>query len=220
MLFWRVENMGREFLEIFEQWAVSYDDTVVGHDLEYKEVFSHYEQILDAVAARSIGHVVEFGVGTGNLTQKLLAVGLRVTGIEPSPSMRKIAEQKLAGNAVILDGDFLHFPEVKKIDTFVSSYAFHHLTDNEKAEAVAHYGKLLSKDGRIVFADTMYESEEDHYNAIVKAKNEGFHNLAKDLETEYYTTIPFLKSILEKNSFSATFTRINDFVWLMEGVKQ
>jgi len=212
--------MGREFLEIFEQWADSYDETVVGQTLEYKEVFSNYEQILAVVAARSYGHVVEFGVGTGNLTQKLLAEGLRVTGIEPSPSMRKIAEEKLAGEAVILDGDFLHYPEVKNIDTFVSTYAFHHLTDNEKAEAAAHYGKLLSKGGRIVFADTMYESEEDYYYAIVKAKKEGFHNLAKDLETEYYTTIPFLKTILEKNSFSVTFTRYNDFVWLMEGIKK
>lgn len=212
--------MGREFLEIFEQWADSYDETVIGHDLEYKEVFSHYEQILEAVAARSFGHVVEFGVGTGNLTQKLLANGLVVTGIEPSPSMRKIAEEKLGERAMIIDGDFLHFPELKNIDTLVSTYAFHHLTDEEKAEAVAHYGTLLSKGGRIVFADTMYESEEDYNNTIVKAKNKGFHNLAKDLETEYYTTIPFLKNILEKYSFSVTFTRFNNFVWLMEGVKQ
>jgi putative AdoMet-dependent methyltransferase len=212
--------MGREFLEIFEQWADSYDETVVGHDLEYKEVFAKYEQILEAVVARSSGHVVEFGVGTGNLTQKLLANGLKVTGIEPSPSMRKIAEAKLSDKAVLLDGDFLNFTDIKNIDTFVSTYAFHHLTDEEKAKAIVHYSKHLSKDGRIVFADTMFESKETYNNQIVKAKNEGFHNLAKDLETEYYPTIPFLSSILEKNGFSVTFTRFNDFVWLMEGVKQ
>jgi putative AdoMet-dependent methyltransferase len=212
--------MGREFLEIFEQWADSYDDTVVGHDLEYQKVFSKYDQILEAVANRSIGHVVEFGLGTGNLTKKLLANGLRVTGVEPSRSMRKIAEDKLNGEAKIVDGDFLHFPDIEKIDTFVSTYAFHHLTDDEKAAAVAKYGNLLSKGGKIVFADTMYESEEDYKNAIVKAIEEGFHNLANDLETEYYTTIPILKTILEKNNFSVSFTRCNNFVWLMEGVKQ
>ncbi|WP_312474019.1 class I SAM-dependent methyltransferase [Neobacillus sp.] len=212
--------MGREFLEIFEEWADSYDETVVGHDIEYKEVFSNYQQILEAVAARSIGHVVEFGVGTGNLTNKLIANGLRVTGIEPSPSMRKIAEEKLGGKAVLLDGDFLLFPQVKNIETFVSTYAFHHLTDDEKAEAISCYSKHLSKGGKIVFADTMFESAEDYKQQIVKAKHEGFPNLAKDLETEYYTTIPFLKNTLEENSFSVTFTRFNDFVWLMEGVKQ
>lgn len=212
--------MGREFLDLFEQWADSYDNTVVGHDPEYKEVFSHYEKILEKVAALSIGHVVEFGVGTGNLTKKLLANGLTVTGIEPSPSMRKIAEEKLNGEAVILDGDFLQFPELKNIDTIVSTYAFHHLTNDEKAQAIAHYGNILSKGGKIVFADTMYESEEDYKSSIVKAKNEGFHNLANDLVTEYYTTIPVLKNILENHSFSVSFKRCNDFVWLMESVKQ
>ncbi|MGG1677508.1 class I SAM-dependent DNA methyltransferase [Neobacillus sp. NRS-1170] len=212
--------MGREFLEVFEQWADTYDETVVGNDIQYKEVFSKYEEILEGVANRSYGHVVEFGVGTGNLTKKLLAKGLKVTGIEPSQSMRKIAEDKLNGEALLLDGDFLQFPEQIIIDTFVSSYAFHHLTDDEKAEAIAKYGRLLSIGGKIVFADTLYETEEDYNNAIVEAKNNGFHNLAKDLETEYYTTIPFLKHILQKNGFSVTFTRFNDFVWVMEGVKQ
>jgi len=212
--------MGREFLEIFEQWADSYDDTVVGHDMEYLEVFSHYEQILDLVVARSHGHVVEFGVGTGNLTQKLRLKGLAVTGIEPSPSMRKISVEKLGDDALILDGDFLHYPNIENIDTIVSTYAFHHLTDDEKAIAIAGYSKLLSKSGKIVFADTMYETEEDYNCAIVKAKTEGFHSLAKDLETEYYTTIPVLKHIFEKNGFSVSFTKCNEFVWLMEGVKQ
>jgi putative AdoMet-dependent methyltransferase len=213
------EIMGREFLEVFEQWADSYDETVVGHDLEYKEVFSRYEQILEGVAARSFGHVMEFGVGTGNLTMKLVDRGLKVTGVEPSAPMRQIAEEKLGDHAPIFDGDFFHFPEDQEIDTFVSTYAFHHLNDDEKALAVAHYGKLISKGGKIVLADTMYESVEDYKLAIEDAKEKGFHNLAKDLETEYYTTIPVLKRILEENGFSVSFTRFNDFVWLMEGVK-
>ncbi|WP_026572368.1 class I SAM-dependent methyltransferase [Bacillus sp. UNC438CL73TsuS30] len=212
--------MGREFLDLFEQWADSYDDTVIGCDQEYKEVFSGYEEILDLAAFQSSGHVVEFGVGTGNLTKKLLSRGLIVTGIEPSSSMREIALQKLNNQVVVLDGDFLEFPEIKNIDTFVSTYAFHHLTDDEKAAAVEKYSKLLLKGGKIVFADTMYESEEDYNNAIEKAKSEGFHNLANDLATEYYTTIPVLKNILENNGFSVSFKKCNEFVWLMDGVKR
>ncbi|MFJ5758109.1 class I SAM-dependent methyltransferase [Neobacillus sp. NPDC093182] len=212
--------MGLEFLDVFEQWADSYDKSVGGHNLEYKEVFAGYEQILEGVTKRSTGFVVEFGVGTGNLTKKLLDSGLKVTGIEPSIPMRGIANAKLGTKAKILDGDFLHFPEIRDIDTIVSTYAFHHLTDEEKDEAIAQYGKLLSKGGRIVFADTMFESVEDYKNAIVKAREEGLHNLAKDLETEYYTTIPILTRILEKSGFTVSFKRCNDFVWLMEGEKQ
>jgi putative AdoMet-dependent methyltransferase len=212
--------LGREFLDVFEQWADSYDESVSGYNREYKAVFAGYEQILEAVTAFSKGNVLEFGVGTGNLTKKLLDFGLKVTGIEPSLPMRGIAEAKIGTNAKILDGDFLHFPEIINVDSIVSTYAFHHLTDEEKDEAIAKYGKLLSKGGRIVFADTMFESVEDYKNAIVNAKEEGFHNLAKDLETEYYTTIPILTRILEKSGFTVSFKRFNDFVWLMEGEKQ
>jgi putative AdoMet-dependent methyltransferase len=212
--------LGLEFLDVFEQWADSYDESVGGNNREYKAVFTGYEQILEAVTALSKGHVVEFGVGTGNLTKKLLDSGLKVTGIEPSVPMRGIAEAKLGTKAKILDGDFLHFPEIINVDTIVSTYAFHHLTDVEKDEAIAKYGKLLSKGGRIVFADTMFESVEEYNNAIVKAREQGFHNLAKDLETEYYTTIPILKSILENSGFTVIFNRCNHFVWLMKGEKR
>jgi putative AdoMet-dependent methyltransferase len=211
--------MGKEFIELFEQWADSYDDSVTGHDLEYKEVFRNYEGILDAVAARSSGHVMEFGPGTGNLTAKLLEKGLRVTGVEPSPAMRKIAIAKLGEQAAIAEGDFLSYPAGEPVDTIVSTYAFHHLTDEEKNEAAASYSHLLATGGKIVFADTMYESEEAYKKAISDAEEQGFHNLAEDLQREYYTTIPVLRNILEQNGFKANFSRCNDFVWLMEGEK-
>ena len=76
--------MGREFIELFEDWAENYDDTVSGYDNEYREVFDGYGEILDRVVSKSYGHVLEFGVGTGNLTARLLEAGLEVTGIEPS----------------------------------------------------------------------------------------------------------------------------------------
>ncbi|WP_442595107.1 class I SAM-dependent methyltransferase [Neobacillus sp. D3-1R] len=212
--------MGREFLNIFEQWADSYDQTVVGHDEEYMEVFSNYEAILEEVANRANGHVVEFGVGTGNLTSKLLRRNLQVTGIEPSPAMRKIAIEKLGMQTQILDGDFIIFPETDPVDTFVSTYAFHHLTDEEKEQAIEKYGKKLAIGGKIVFADTMYESEEAYKEAIQDALSKGYLNLAMDLKTEYYTTIPVLKEMLEKNGFEVRFISCNKFVWILEAEKK
>ncbi|NHM30789.1 class I SAM-dependent DNA methyltransferase [Neobacillus terrae] len=211
--------MGREFLDVFEEWADSYDASVLGQDEEYKEVFKKYDKILEEVALRSRGNVVEFGVGTGNITVKLLEKGHKVTGIEPSKPMRKIAKEKLGRHAEVMDGDFLVFPELNNVMSIVSSYAFHHLTDVEKEEAISLYGKLLPKEGKIVFADTMYESEKDYLKAINNAKEKGFHNLASNLQSEYYSTIPILKGMMEKNGFLVSFFRCNDFVWIMEGVK-
>lgn len=211
--------MGREFIDLFNVWSSSYDDTVLGNGIEYREVFQDYYHILERVADLSYGHVLEFGAGTGNLTEKLLALGYTVTAIEPSPEMRKIAIDKLIGKVEIIDGDFLDFPVPESVDTIVSTYAFHHLTDLEKAKAIALYGGLLNTGGKIVFADTMYQSKAAHQKAIKDAKEAEFLSLAEDLQTEYYTTIPYLLSVLEENDFQVSFNRCNNFVWIMEAVK-
>ncbi len=212
--------MGNEFVEIFEDWAESYDQTIAGQELEYQEVFLHYEDILQEVAQRSIGRVLEFGVGTGNLTKKLLNNGLSVTGIEPSQAMRRMANEKLDNQVPILEGDFFRFPSSLPFDTVVSTYVFHHLTDEEKASAINCFSKRLPSGGKLVFADTMYESIQAYHKAISDALQKEFHHLAEDLQREYYTTIPYLKEVLEKNSFEASFKQCNDFVWLMEAVRK
>jgi putative AdoMet-dependent methyltransferase len=214
--------MGREFLDVFELWASSYDDTVSGVDVEYREVFRNYQPILEQVSLLSQGHVLEFGAGTGNLTEKLLNRGHKVTAIEPSKSMREIAKTKLFDhpNVSILDGDFLTFEVPYCVDTIVSTYAFHHLTDEEKAEAISRYRKLLKTGGKIVFADTMFKSKSAYQQAIEDAKEVNLLNLAKDLETEYYTTISYLQNIVEVNDFFVIFRQCNHFVWIMEAVKR
>ena len=212
--------MGREFLHLFDEWAEYYDDTVAGNDKEYEEVFRNYDEILQEVVDLSSGKVMEFGPGTGNLTKKLLIKGLSVVAIEPSSTMRRIAERKIKSkNVTFLDGDFFQFPTDEKIDTIVSTYAFHHLTDQEKADAVKHYGNLLQVGGKIVFADTMFINEVAHNEAIKDAEYKDFLKLADDLRTEYYPTISYMEKILKENNFVVKFKRCNQFTWIMYAVK-
>jgi putative AdoMet-dependent methyltransferase len=210
--------MGREFVDLFDHWAESYDQAVTGKDLEYQEVFLNYEHILNEVADLVNGNVVEFGTGTGNLTQRLLEKGCSVVGVEPSAAMRKIASNKMP-HLTLLDGDFLNFQLIGPIDAFVSSYAFHHLEDSEKANAITKYSALLSTGGKVVFADTVFGSEDEKQTFIKEAKNKHFLSLVQDLETEYYTTIPILESMFQSNGFSVRFKQLNRFVWLMEAEK-
>ena len=97
---------------------------------------------------------------------------------------------------------------------------FHHLTDEEKASAINCFSKRLSSGGKLVFADTIFESIQAYHKAISHALQKEFPHLAEDLQREYYTTIPYLKEVLEKNSFEASFKQCNDFVWLMEAVRK
>ncbi|PKG24473.1 class I SAM-dependent DNA methyltransferase [Niallia nealsonii] len=211
--------MGNEFAEIFEKWADTYDESIKS-DAEYKEVFFDYDKILQEVAKRAFGHVLEFGPGTGNLTVKLLNKGLSVTAIEPSQAMRKHAKEKLGEKAIIKNGDFLVFEITENPQTIVSTYAFHHLTDKEKRKAVELYSNFLPSGGKIVFADTMFTSNDKYLQTINDAVKKGYPNLAEDLKREYYTTIPILTEIFQDNGFTVKFEQFNDFVWIMEGVKK
>lgn len=210
--------MGREFVTIFDEWVHTYDDSVRGKDAEYRDVFFKYEEILQAVADAATGPVLEFGVGTGNLTQKLIGRGLQVAGIEPNEAMRKVTQEKLK-DVSIIDGDFLEFETPIKPNSFVSSYAFHHLTDAEKAKAFQLYADLLPVGGKVVFADTMFKSAEARNRRADFEKTRGHDNLVEDLNREYYTTLPIMKELIEQAGFTVEFTQLNNYVWLIDASK-
>jgi putative AdoMet-dependent methyltransferase len=211
--------MGREFVEIFDQWVHTYDQSVEGKDKEYEDVFKHYDGILRATADLAISPVVEFGVGTGNLTQKMLERGMHVTGIEPNAAMREATSQKLP-ELVLHDGDFLDFPLTGEVRTFTSSYAFHHLTDAEKAQAFKLYAEKLPAGGKVVFADTVFESSEIKQQTIEFEEARAYANLVEDLQREYYTTLPVLRELIENAGFTVEFTQLNSYVWLIDATKK
>jgi len=212
--------MGREFVNIFDEWADSYDASVTGNDPEYKDVFEGYEAILDEVVKRASGRIVEFGTGTGNLTAKLIDAGNNVIGIEPNEKMREMTAKRFP-NHEIIDGDLLQFDiENKEVNAFVSSFVFHHLTDEEKGEALKVYASLLPAGGKVVFADTAFITEDAKQAQIKKERDRGYNNVADDLEREYYTTIPTLTELFEKAGFQTRFSKMNDYVWIMDATKK
>ncbi|WP_128102907.1 class I SAM-dependent methyltransferase [Paenibacillus sp. DCT19] len=212
--------MGREFVPLFDQWSNNYDLTVTGHNEQYQEVFEDYEKILHSVVSEVHGTILEFGVGTGNLTEKLVAAGHKVYGVEPSRGMiQQIQRRKI--NFQLFEGDFLDFPPLTEpIDAIVSTYAFHHLTDAEKEQAISIYAKLLQPHGKIVFADTIFQNQDSRRQIEEEVASQGYSGLLTDLRTEYYTTIEVLHPILSKHGFRTNFSRLNKYVWLMSAQKE
>ena len=211
--------MGREFVEIFDEWVHTYDDSVSGKDEEYKDVFVKYNEILQTVADAAIGPVIEFGVGTGNLTEKLLNRGLEVVGVEPNEAMRKATAEKIAG-LILIDGDFLEFETNFAPQSFVSSYAFHHLTDAEKARAFQLYAEQLPSGGKVVFADTLFESEAAKNEIIAFEQARGHANLVEDLNREYYTTVPVMEKLIMDAGFTVKLLKMNNYVFLIDATKK
>ncbi|UOQ46748.1 class I SAM-dependent methyltransferase [Gracilibacillus caseinilyticus] len=212
--------MGREFLDVFEEWASSYDEAVTGHDPQYRDVFERYDTILGEVAQLAEGSVLEFGVGTGNLTEKIIEKGQHVIGIEPSEPMRKLAKEKLP-DLPLQEGDFLSFPTVDEpIHSIVSTYAFHHLTKEEKQEAIANFFSLLEEGGKVVFADTVYESEPAEQQIKQEAEEKGYHDLLEDLNREYYPHLEELRQLFTESGFHFEAMQRNKFVWIFVAEKQ
>ncbi|WP_214888553.1 class I SAM-dependent methyltransferase [Exiguobacterium sp. s142] len=208
--------MGLQFMDIFKEWATQYDTTVAGHDEQYKEVFAGYEEMLSEVVDHLEGKVMEFGVGTGNLSMKILERH-ELVAVEPSPEMRAVAAEKLEID--IIDGDFLNYPTTEQIDTIVSSYAFHHLTDEEKRTAIQGYVEQLDSP-RFVLLDTMFASQKAKRDILDWASGNGYDDLVEDLNREFYPYTQTIQAMLEANGYTVSLTQKNKFVWLVVATKQ
>lgn len=207
------------FNAFFDDWADDYDETVESQDGEYREVFKNYQEILNETVKHILKYkgakVLDIGAGTGNLTNAASKIGYNVIGLEPNVKMRTIASDKYPF-IKFMPGTFLSIPiEDHSLDAIINSYAFHHLTDDEKKEAVKLFKNKLQKDGLVVIADTMYESEIAKENILNDVKSSGYSSLLHDLETEFYTTHKILKNIFEHEGFKVSFLQMNKFVWIL-----
>jgi len=212
--------MASHFAHVFESWAPVYDSTVNDRHGEYGEVFLGYRQILHQVANKvpvnTPGYVVDMGSGTGNLAHVLRLRGHQVIAVDPVVAMLDEAGHKYP-NLELAPGDFLsyNYGQLPSVKAIVSSYAFHHLTDPEKEEALSRMKTALSAGGRIILADTVFESEKAKESTIQRAIEMGYHNLAHDLATEYYTTITFFENVGERLGLKWSLMRLNYYVWLL-----
>src|SRR5580698_7856455 len=87
----RPESTARRYGQVFDEIAAEYDR----HRPAYPD-----ELVDQACRVAGIGsgdHVLEVGCGSGQLTRSLAARGLRVTALEPGPSLMELARQNLAG---------------------------------------------------------------------------------------------------------------------------
>jgi|SRR5690554_5498863 len=105
--------------------------------------------------------VLDVGFGTGVLTKKLYDGGYEIYGIDFSQRMIEIAREKMP-LAKLIQYDFSKgLPEElenKQFDYIISTYAIHHLEDEDKIRFINRLEGHLSKDGRIIIGDIAFET--------------------------------------------------------------
>ena len=113
------------------------------------------------------------------------------------------------------------FPEITDaIDTIVSTYVFHHLTEDEKQRVIGKYAAMLPKGGKVLFGDTMFLSLARKMELIDEARQAGHQRLAADLEREYYPVTADIERYFRQHGFTSRFKQINEYVWLVEAQRE
>ncbi len=187
----------------FDSWAETYDEDVRIEDW----IHADYERVLTLVAGKVSGTVVDIGCGTGNILRFLKCE--RYIGVEPSRGMRVKFREKHGFEP--FNGHFLHIPLPDgTADVVISTYALHHMPDEEKKDALKEMLRILKPEGKIVIADVMFESEEKKMRI---GEEDG---LKEEIEDEYFATVDELRKICTKLGLECRFERVNRYVWIAE----
>lgn len=161
----------------FDLWADGYDSSVQLSEEKNEYPFAGYKDVLNSiyniVKDKKDGKVLDIGFGTGILTKKLFDDNYIIHGIDFSSEMIKIAHDKMP-EAQFTEWDFTnglpHSFVNEKFDFIISTYALHHLTDNQKVVFINGLKEYLEPGGTIVIGDIAFLSEND----LLKCKNISF----------------------------------------------
>lgn len=176
----------------FDLWANGYDKSVNLSEENNEYPFAGYKDVLNYIYNQVREHrnssVLDIGFGTGILTTQLYNEGYHITGIDFSSNMIDIAKNKMP-DAVLLNWDFTRgLPEEiinNKYDYIISTYAIHHIPDEEKIKFIKSLSKLLNVNGKLLIGDVSFETwkELDICKEMHKEiwDNEEFYFVANDM---------------------------------------
>lgn len=145
---------------------------------------------------------LDIGTGTGNLAGRLIKEGADMAGVDQSNEMLKECQRKFPEMETKL-GNFLALPYLDgKFDFVVSSFALHHLTNDQMRMAIPEMRRVLKPRGRICIADLMTDGEG---------------SAAREEDENY---IPFAKLIdlLESSGYVAKFQKMNELLHVVMAV--
>jgi putative AdoMet-dependent methyltransferase len=197
--------------------ATGYDRNVQN---ERDPIRAGYSQLLDWIAeqvdALSSPRVLDLGSGTGNLGMRLRDDAALIC-VDVSTAMTKIARAKLAARREVsfVTADLLEFFETNSMlfDAVVSSYAIHHLTEDEKTLLFEHIARSLRPGGIAALGDLMFENAESRTAMLQTYRTTGRGELAEDIEDEFFWTLDSALHKFRSLGFDAEARRFSELSW-------
>lgn len=185
----------------FNQWINEYDEMVERSAKVNKYPFAGYydvlENIYQMVASKSNAKVLDLGFGTGKLTNKLYEHGCIIYGQDFSLEMIELSLKKMP-NAHLYKGDFsngLVEPlSNNKYDYIISTYALHHLSNEQKICFINNLFNNLNDNGKIIIGDIMFSTTKELDDCRKQAQDDWD-------EEESYFVIEDIKNIFPNMLF-------------------
>jgi putative AdoMet-dependent methyltransferase len=198
----------------FDLWADGYDKSVAISEESKEYPFAGYKKVLNhiynEVRKKNKATVLDIGFGTGVLTTELYNAGSCIVGIDFSSNMIEIAKQKMP-QALLINWDLTKgLPDIirnNRFDYIISTYAIHHLSDEEKIIFIKSLIPLLNEKGKILIGDVSFETRSELEKCKEKYKeqwdDDEFYFAAEEIRenfsSEYicrYTKISLCAGIL------------------------
>ncbi|WP_167751373.1 MerR family transcriptional regulator [Lentibacillus salicampi] len=199
----------------FDKQAAGYDQNIKMAGYRFN-VHQDYDKALSKAAETTQlnpGEVcMDIGVGTGNLGAKFLNQGARVIGVDQSGEMLKVCHEKYPAIET-RKGHFLALPLLdKEVDTIVSSYALHHIPDNEKLLALEEMSRVLKGEGQICLVDLMFRNDTHRGDMIRQFGEDGNSEAVDAIEDEFYADRSRLTEWFTANGFHVKTHAFNDIL--------
>lgn len=156
----------------FDERAASWDEPA---KVERAEAIA--DSICAAINLDPTVRMLEYGAGTGLLTQALRDRVGPVTLVDSSVGMRQVMEQKIANHdlldARIGDTDLLDMPTAEKFDLITAAMVLHHIADT--SAVLANFARILEAGGHVAIADLDAEDGSFHDETF-----EGHHGFDRE----------------------------------------
>ena len=193
---------------LFDDWADTYDASVQEVDFP----FDGYELVLDEVARLAAVQpgmrILELGIGTGNLTKRLVNSGCEIWGVDFSAEMLALAQVNLP-QVVPVHADILGVDWPRELnmryDRIVSAYVFHEFDTPAKIALLERLREqYLTLDGYIVIGDISFATAEDYSLAHRLCENEWD-------EDEYYWVAEEATEACRQAGLTAEYRQVSQF---------